>query len=380
MRFEIPKDDLVYAVSAVERAVSGKNTLPILAGIMMIAEDNKVIFRATDLELAIECTVSAMVTEPGQIVTGGRKLSQLTKGMSGSDIVLETEGSDNMVLRYSRGQIAMPCYPTDEFPMLPRIMGDVTGTIPVKVFKRMVRQTGIAASPDELRPIFTGMMVEINGDDITMVATDTHRLTLSHGKWHNTGEAAEATAIVPNKVMQEITRLSANDEDEIAIRIGKNQIFFDFADLHISSRLIVGQFPDYHQVIPEEAMFATKVSVDKQEFIGSLELASVVSKEIARGRGNIVQLGLNEEGMRIHASSQDEGTFDENIGAVVEGEPLELSYNARYLLDVLRVLDDDRVELRLTGATTPGVVQADVEEQDEKDSFLYLVLPVRVSR
>ncbi|MBQ1501083.1 MAG: DNA polymerase III subunit beta [Firmicutes bacterium] len=377
MRIEIPKEDLVYAVSAVERAVSGKNTLPILAGVMIIAKENMVTFRATDLELAIECTVSARVTEPGEIVAGGRKLSQLAKGMSGEDIVLETVGSENLVLRYSRGQISMPCYPTDEFPMLPRVQGDVAGAIPVKVFKRMVRQTGIAASPDELRPVFTGLMVEIKGGDITMVGTDTHRLTVGRGVWQGEGETS---VIVPNKVLQEIARLAANDEDEIRIRISNNQIFFDFADLHISSRLIVGQFPDYQQVIPTEDSFTARVCFDKNELISSLELASVISREISRGRGNIVRLTLEEDKIAIHASSQEEGTFDESVAAAVDGEKLTLSYNARYLLDVLRVMDDDRIELRLTGATTPGVIQADTDDAADKDKFLYLVLPVRVSK
>ena len=114
--------------------------------------------------------------------------------------------------------------------------------------------------------------------------------------------------------------------------------------------------------------------------IESLELASVVSREISKGRGSIICLTLEEDKINLYSSSQDEGTFDENVSAMVEGEKLELNYNARYLLDVLRVMDDERIELRLTGANTPGIIQADVEDKTDKDRFLYLILPVRINK
>ena len=377
MKIEIAKEDLVYAVNSVEKAVSAKNTVPVLSGIMISAKDNRVTFRATDLEMAIECTVNTPVEEEGELVAPGRKLSQLAKGLSAGNIILESSDCENLLIKYNRGQISMPCYDTEEFPLLPAASGDISGKIPVKVFRRLVRQTGIAASMDELRPVFTGMMLEIKDNDITFVATDTHRLTVGRGVWQGSGEK---TVIVPNKVMQEVARLAANDDDNIHITVSKSQVFFGFANLQIASRLIMGQFPDYRQVIPGDETFISRICVSRTALIESLELASVVSREISKGRGSIIRLTLEEDKINLYSSSQDEGTFDENVSALVEGEKLELNYNARYLLDVLRVMDDERIELRLTGANTPGIIQADVEDKTDKDRFLYLILPVRINK
>ena len=228
MKIEIAKEDLVYAVNSVEKAVSAKNTVPVLSGIMISAKDNRVTFRATDLERAIECTVNTPVEEEGELVAPGRKLSQLAKGLSAGNIILESSDCENLLIKYNRGQISMPCYDTEEFPLLPAASGDISGKIPVKVFRRLVRQTGIAASMDELRPVFTGMMLEIKDNDITFVATDTHRLTVGRVVWQGSGEK---TVIIPNKVMQEVARLAANDDDNIHITVSKSQVFFGFANL-----------------------------------------------------------------------------------------------------------------------------------------------------
>lgn len=309
MKIEIQKEDLAYAVNAVEKAVSTKNTLPVLGGIMISAKGNKLCFRATDLEMAIECVINAVIEEEGEMVAPGRKLSQLAKGLSSGTIVLESMSQDQLLIKYNRGQISMPCYTPEEFPLLPTQEGEISGSIPVRVFRRMVRQTGIAASMDELRPIFTGIMLEIDDNNITMVATDTHRLAVEHDKWQGQGKT---TVIVPNKVMQEIARLAVSEDDNIIITVSKSQIFFSFANLIVTSRLIVGHFPDYHQVMPAEDLFCSTLTISRQALIESLELASVISREISRGKGNIVRLRLDESSLNIYASTPDEGTFDED--------------------------------------------------------------------
>ncbi len=381
MKIELLREDLLYAVNAVERAVSTKNTLPVLSGIMISAHGNQLSFRATDLEIAIECVINAAIEEEGELVAPGRKLSALAKGLGSGPLTLESVGQEQLLIKYDRGQISMPCYTTEEFPLLPPREGDIQGTIPVRVFKRMVRQTGIAASADELRPVFTGIMLELDGDNITMVATDTHRLAVSNDTWQGQGKA---TVIVPNKVMQEIARLANNDDDNIIITVSKSQIFFSFANLSVTSRLIVGQFPDYHQVLPDQELFRSFLTISRLRMIESLELASVISREIARGKGNIVRLRLDEHSVNIYSSSPDDGTFDENQEAVISGEPMTLNYNARYLLDALRVMDDDQVTFSLTGPTTPGIIAAAADDEEaaaeKKNKYLYLVLPVRVSK
>jgi DNA polymerase III subunit beta len=390
MKIEIQQEDLAYAVSAVERAVSTKNTLPVLSGIMISAQGNRLSFRATDLEMAIECVINAVIEEEGEIVAPGRKFSQLAKGLTPGLVNLEAGADYQLQIKYSRGHISMPCYPAAEFPLLPTQDGEVRGTIAVKTFRRLVRQSGIAVSSDELRPVFTGLMLEVDKEKITVVGTDTHRLAVGHDTWSGKGSTS---VIVPHKVLQEVSRLAVGDEDNIIVTISKSQIFFAFANLIVTSRLIMGHFPDYHQVLPAEDQFTSTFSISRQRLIESLELATIISREISRGKGNIVRLRLDENSVNIYASTPDEGTFDENQEAYVTGEPLILNYNARYLLDVLKVIEEERVIFRLTGATTPGVVLPEAEEKAAAEAeatgaeakasaskYLYLVLPVRVSK
>jgi len=374
MKIEINKEDLVYAVTAVEKAVSAKNTLPVLSGILITAKDNTVSFRATDLEAAMECKMAAPVSEEGCIAVPGRKLAQIAKGVSGQEIILESLGEENLIIRYAKGQIQIPCFSTEEFPVFPQASGEINGSMDQRVFRRMVKQAGIAASSDELRPVFTGMMVEIEGEDITFVSTDTHRLSLTKGKWQGEGKCA---VLVPNRILQEVARLAAADDQNINITIGKSQIFFRFGTLTVATRLIVGQFPDYRQVIPAENSFCGEMYFSRQGIVESLELAAVISREVARGRGSVVTLKMKEDHINIYAASAEEGTFDEDINAQISGDMLELNYNARYMLDVLRVMEGETVRMQLTGESTPGVItEGDVEDS----SFLYLILPVRVNK
>lgn len=371
MKIIISKEDLLYAVNAVEKAVSNKNTLPSLAGILVTAEGDRVSFRATDLELAIECVVNAQVKEEGQTVVPGKKISALARLLPDCPIQLNC-ANDLLQVCYDESSVDIPCYPTEDFPLLPKNTGEIHGSIPVRSFKRLVRQVGIAAAADELRPVFTGIYTEIDEADLVMVATDTHRLTKGQGIWEGQGQA---TLLIPNRALQEVARLAANDEDQIHISAGKNQIFFTFANLTFTSRMIVGQYPDYRQVIPAEEMFSGEIIIDKRRFSESLERAALISRNNV-SKSNTVRLSMEDGGIRVSAEVPDEGRIDEQLPARCEGEYFTVSYNVKYLLDVLRVLDCERIRLRLTGANTPGVILADGDDDQE---YIYLLLPLRTS-
>lgn len=372
MKITISKEDLLYAVNAVEKAVSTKATLPSLAGIMLTAQGDRVSFRATDLDLAIECVVNAQILEEGQTVIPGKKISALARLLPDCPIRLNCE-NDLLQLSYEGNSVDIPCFSTEDFPLLPKNNGEIRGAMPVRAFKRLVRQVGVAAANDELRPVFAGVYTEIDGADLVMVATDTHRLAKGQGIWEGEGQT---TLLIPNRTLQEVARLAANEEDMIQISAGKNQIFFTFANLTFTSRMIMGQYPDYRQVIPQEEMFKGEIVIEKRRFTESLERAALISRNNP-SKSNTVRLSMEDGGLRVCAEVPDEGRIDEQLPARCEGEYFTVCYNVKYLLDVLRILDCERVRLRLTGANTPGVVLAEGDEQQE---YLYLLLPLRVSR
>lgn len=377
MRIDIDRDDLVYAVSAVERAVSAKSTIPALGGVLISAEDDRICFRATDLELAMECVIPGRVIEAGEAVTLGRRFSAIVRLLPGGDVTLSADAL-HMELEYTGGHQALPCLPTEEFPLLPQAEGDIQGSIPVREFRRLVRQAGIAAANDEVRPIFSGILTELTPGEITMVATDTHRLTCAKGAWQGTGQGS---LLIPNRTMQEVARLAVNEDDDIIITGGKSQVFFSFANLTFTSRLIMGQFPNYREVIPAEESFTIRLFTDRTGLTQALERASLVSRETGRGRGSVVRFEVDENQLTIFAEVPDEGTIRETVAATCGGGPLTVNFNARYLLDMLKAVEEDMIEMRLSGPASPSVILPDLSKnEDGSGSYIYLLLPVRVSR
>ncbi len=376
MKVNIQKEDLLYAVQAVERAVSNKNTLPILGGILITAKDGKLSFRATDLEMAMECVINGDIVEEGEMVVPGKKFTGLTRLLPSVNISLESMGREQLLLEYEQSQISVPCFLADEFPALPQPEGEISGEIPAKNFRRLVKQISIAAATDEVRPVFTGILMEIGENGIVMVATDTHRLAKGNCPWQGQGEAS---LILPSRTLQEIARLAVNDDDVIKLTANRNQAYFSLGNLTFTSRVIVGQYPDYKQVLPAESLFCCHSIIKNSRLCNALERASLISRDVTRGKGNIVRLSFEESKLILTAEVPDEGTIKEELSAQVEGEALVANYNARYLLEALKVIDEDQICFQLTGATTPGIIKG-VSGEDKEQDYLYLVLPVRVSR
>lgn len=379
MKLNLQKDDLLYATSAVARAVSNKNTLPILSGILLQAPADmpgKLVLSATDLEMAMECVIDAEVTESGQVVAPGRYLLDLVRHLPDGPISLTSQGTEELCLSYEQSEINIRCFDPEEFPALPTAEGDLHGQIPVALFRRMVKQVSVAAATDEVRPLFTGVLIELNGQELVMVASDTHRLALAVGGWQGEGEAR---IIIPCRTMLEIARLASGDEGVIEITASRNQAYFKLDNIVFASRVISGQYPDYHQVLPAVGLYTSHTVIQRDKLTEALERASLLSRETARGKANIVCLHWREEGLLLTAESPDVGHIHEELPATLDGAEVKVNYNARYLLDALKVIDEETVAFHLTGETTPGIILPGNEAQ-EQSAYTYLVLPVRVSR
>jgi len=381
MKLTVQKEDILYAVNAVGRAISNKNTLPILNGIMLEAPQDlpgKLILRGTDLELAMECLIDAEVEQTGKVVAPGRYLQELVRHLPNGPVTLSSENSEEMRLSYEQSEIAIRCFEPEEFPALPTAEGDIRGQIGVATFRRMVKQASIAAATDEVRPLFTGILVELAGPELVMVASDTHRLAIAVGSWQGEGKG-EAKLILPCRTMQEIARLAIGDEGMIEIIASRNQAYFRLENITFASRVISGQYPDYHQVLPAAGLYTCHTAIKREKLTEALERAALLSRDTARGKANIVCLKWSEEGLLLTAEAPDVGNIHEELPATLSGQSIESSYNARYLLDALKVMEDETVAFHLTGESTPGIILPEGVEQ-EQSPYTYLVLPVRVTR
>lgn len=376
MKFTCNQENLLLGVSIVYKAVSNKNTIPILGGIYLEAtSDNKLILRATDLEVGIEHILNVNTITPGKTVIPAKYLADMVRKLPNTEIDIQMQ-NESILITYEKSKLNINTYPVDEFPNLPVIDNICVFTLAADIFKKSIRQVSIAASQDHSRPIFSGILMEFKGEsDLTLVATDTHRLTLKREKVkmiEKTEHDDPLNIIVPNKVLLEISKLIDN-ESIIHLIIGKNnQVVFKFGFTSIYSRLIQGQFPNYKQVIPTN--FKSDIKINTKLLTDALERAALLVSEENNKRTNNIKLTFQGNTLFIDSYAAEVGNIHEELSVDIVGEELEISFNARYLLDVLKVIEDDSILFKFTGSLSPAII-----EPSSKTNYIYLVLPVRSS-
>lgn len=367
MIFNCQKEDLLISIQTVGRAISAKNTLPVLAGIMIVAENNLLTMRATDLDIAVECSVPADVAEDGVIVVAdGRRFIEIVRQLPNEVISISSVNDFDINIKYSGAELTVRGYDYEQFPILPGMDGSVKGVIAGEAFAKMVKQAAVAASNEESRPVLTGILLNMENNELTMVSTDSHRLALVKGNWQ--GETAESI-IVPAKTMVEVAKI-AGSEENVTLTVTKNNICFSMGNTRFISRIINGKFPDYNPILPKEENFKYKIFVTKRILSDALNRADLLSRD----NNNIIKLNVESDGLMLHAHSPEIGNIEEKIPATVIGDEVLIGYNVKYILDALKVIESETVALKLTGPLTPGIIVP-----EEEDNYTYLLLPVRIN-
>ncbi|WP_034425370.1 DNA polymerase III subunit beta [Thermanaerosceptrum fracticalcis] len=366
MKITATKENLLFGVQAVQKAVSTKNTLPILIGIKIEAQGNLLYFTATDLEMGIQCYVPADIIYEGAIVVPARHFSEIVRRLPNCTITLELNTNHEITIKYENSELTLKTLPPDDFPVLPNIKGNYEISVQASLLRQMIRQTVFAAGNDEARPLFTGILCEVNENKLRMIATDTHRLALREGI-PQSSSGDNFSFIVPRKIMSELARLIVDEDEPCFISVTKNQVSFMSANIRLMCRLLEGQFPNYRQVIPTQ--FKSKIRCKTKLLQESLERISLFSMQ--NDNSNTINIKIDE--MTIVVSSRSElGQGYEQIAVEQEGEPVNISFNARYLIDVLKNVEAEMVTIEFTGPLSPGIVRP-----ADSDNFLYLILPVR---
>ena len=376
MRFNVDQTVFLEGVQTVQRAISTKSVLPpILSGIYIEAKDNEVFLKATDLEIGIEYVLQASVEENGASVLPARYFVELVKKLPSTQLSIEEIENRQIRIHYGKSEVVLNAYDADEFPPLQQF--DETEFLSMKkdVLIRGIRNVSIAASSDYSRPIFTGILMEINqGNQLKLVATDTHRLAYTEIMMDKDRSDINTSVIIPSRSLIEISRIFGMDDSELKIYIDRNKILFEADGIKITSRLIEGQFVNYRQVIPED--YSTRVRLLNKGFSDSLEPASLLSMDdLSKRKHNTVKLSMDEGQMRISSKSSQIGELEEEIPIYLDGNSLEIGFNAKYLLDVLRVVETEEVVMDLTTELSPGIIRP----VDGKDNALFLILPIRLS-
>lgn len=379
LKASCPRKAIYEAVQTVGHAVSGRSALPILSHILIRAEENGLRLIATDLELGISCYIPAQVLEGGALTAPSRTLTEVLGNLPDkSDVAISVDKSHTTRVNCEKSDYKILGLPADEYPQLPEVRDTVSFTISQSMMRSLIRQTRFAVGTDEARPILTGILMVFDGETLKFVATDTHRLAVKSAKVaQGTGSQ---NAIVPARAMNELTRLLTDDEGNVEVRLSGNQVMFILPgenQVQIVSRLIEGQFPNFQRVIPAEHQ--KSLTIPAATLQSAVKRASIVARE------NSQRVIFRTDDMRLilTAESQIIGNAYEEIEVEREGDDVEIAFNAKYLLDVLDVVDCDNIKLELSDPLKPGVLRpvppAPKEgEAQEATDYLCVLMPMQI--
>ncbi|MFZ2588218.1 DNA polymerase III subunit beta [Paucilactobacillus nenjiangensis] len=377
MKFTINRSAFINKLNDILRAISSKTTIPILTGIKIVVTDNDVTLTGSDADITIESVLANSdekleldVASAGSIVLPARFFSEIIKKLPDKQVTIEV--TDGFQTQITSGTAAFTINGQDanNYPHLPEIDGDNTISLAGDVLKEVIGQTVLAVSTQESRPILTGVHLILSENQLLAVATDSHRL--AQRKIALPAAVAEThDVIIPGKSLQELSRMIADGNQEIQLRIADNQVLFLLGDTLFYSRLLEGNYPDTTRLIPDSS--DTTVELNAATFLAAIERASLLSHE---SRNNVVKLNVQPEDQlaEISGNSPDVGNVEEQIGVEnVDGQPVEISFNPDYMKDALRSFGQSQIKMSFTSALRPFTL---VPTENE-DNFIQLITPVR---
>jgi len=371
MKFSISRDDFLKPLQQVAGIVEKRQTLAVLSNILLVVENNMLSMTGTDLEIELITHTSLKgQNTPGEITIPAKKLLDICKSLP-SDAELEISTEDNRaLLKSGRSRFSLVTLPASDFPSLDEHTGATARfDISAEEIKTLVENTGFAMAQQDVRYYLNGMLFEISSNNsVKAVATDGHRLALSHAEMDVKGDInTSSQAIVPRKGVLELARLFNDTENKVEITLGNNYIQAKTENVVFSSKLVDGKFPDYQRVIPKGG--DKLVVANREDLRFALNRVAILSNDKFRG----VRLILSPGNLQLIANNPEQEQAEENVPVDYQGQSMEIGFNVSYLLDVMNTIGEKDVELVLTDSNSSGVIKA---KGDEKS--LYVVMPMRL--
>jgi DNA polymerase III subunit beta len=364
MEVVIDRDAFLKGLQMVQNIVEPRQTLPILANVLLETEGEGVRLTATDLEVGARVSVPAKVGAKGAITVSARKIAEIVKELPAAAVALKVTDNVTVSLRCGGATYRMVGLAPDDFPPVVPATPQSWVSIEAKVLREMLTQTSFAVSHDETRYALNGVLFAFHGKDVRMVATDGHRLALST---RSLGQSvASATGIVPRKAVTEIMRVIGAGE-EVQVAITENQFVLQMPTFVMTARLIEGQFPNYEAVIPKA--HPGRLTTARGALSAALRRVAVMAEE----RNKPVKLALSPASLKVSASSQELGEAEEVLDVEYAGEEMVIGFNSRYLLDAMAALEKDQVVLEIKDAQSPGVIKS-----VEGEGYCCVIMPMRI--
>ncbi|MBI3048874.1 MAG: DNA polymerase III subunit beta [Acidobacteria bacterium] len=367
MELVVRKTELLRELQLFQGIVERKNTIPILANVLIEAKGDEVRMLATDLEVALRSRCQASVAKGGALTLPAKKLYEIVKALPETDVRIE-EDKNGVKVAADRFDSRIQTLPREDFPTLPDASGKAPATLPRAALKEMVAKTQFAITGEDTRYFLNGAKFVLRPDGLTLVATDGHRLALVEVP-HKVGIAEEVGVILPKKTLLELGKLLVEDDGEVLFETGENHLFFDVGGRMLISRMIDGQFPAYERVIPKNN--DKGIEFERERLTNAVKRVALLSNE--RSRAVKFEIGMGK--VEVTSSSSEFGEAREELPVEYAGEALTISFNAQYVLDFLNVVETDGVLLSLKDEVSQAVMKP---IGAEGYSYTYVIMPMRI--
>ena len=375
MKLSVLQENLSHGLTTVARAVSPRSTLPVLANILVATEDGRLRLTGTNLELGITCWIGAKVAEEGATTVPARTFVDLVNTLPADRVEMElTLRTQTLNVRAGAFDNNIKCIDAQEFPPMPPADLGEGILLEMQDLREMIAQVAFAASSDDARPVLSGVLVEIDGAHLTLAAADGFRLSVRRADL-SAPVSSPLRAIVPARALAELARISSDEQIHMLLPPGRGQVIFRGRDIELVSQLIEGAFPDYQGIIPSSHTNRTVIST--AGFLKACKAADIFAREAAHSARLKIAPGSELEPGRIEvtATAAETGSNEVIVDATVDGEPIEIAFNVRFLVDVLSVVNSPNVALETSGPAAPGVIKP-----VGRDDFLHVVMPMHLGR
>lgn len=368
MKIEIQKKDLLGLLSRTQNIVEKRNTMPILVNVLLETQDNQLKAYATDLEVSLTDSVPVQVKEPGKVAVSAKSLFEITKELFEGPIQLIKKENNWLEIKQGKFLSKIIGVAADEYPVFPTYNSENFSKINAAEFKFMIDKTIYSVSNDETRYHLNGVYFEkLDKDTITMVATDGHRLSLIKKQFKNLSFGEKVGVIIPKKGLFEIKKLIESSVDDVHLAVEGSQFILKSGSCVLMIRLIEGKYPNYHQFIPQK--FSHNIVVPREAILSSLKRVSLLANQ----KSKAIMMSFSQSRLEITSNNPELGDAKEELDINYTGPDLKIGFNARYIEDVLKNIDQENVEFELNDQLSPGVVKS-----HERSDYINVVMPMRI--
>lgn len=374
MKALVLQNHLAHGLGMVSKAVSPRSTLPVLANVLLATDEGRLRLSATNLELGITCWIPGTISEEGAITVPARTIADLVNALPPEQVQLALNTrTQTLNVRCGTNSTDIKGIDAQEFPPMP--VPDLAEGVSLNVadFKEMIQQVVFAASGDEARPVLQGVLMTINESEVTLAATDGFRISVRKALLANPVRQ-KVSVIIPARALSELARIASDGDETVTMNIpsGRGQVVFHLRDAELVSQLIDGNFPDYKAIIPRSTKTHTVVST--AAFLKACKQAEIIARE----GNNVVRMNLFSQGdepgvVEISAQSEETGASEVKVDATIDGQPLLVAFNVRFLREVLEVIKTPNVAIETNQNNTPAVIKP-IGNED----FVHVIMPMHL--